>query len=143
VERNDLEKSSLEFQMIFGEPLDSRGPLQFEDEPADENQVQEVFAKAADEQLAKNAGVPSISTAVPSLDEIVGWSDGMASFVKAKRIEVSPEEMNLVKRGLSKASSGPGRIRLEKTVIDGELWVIQYDHLGQEIGCYQPVEDAA
>jgi hypothetical protein len=36
------------------------------------------------------------------------------------------EEVHFEKR-----SSGPYRIRLEKSVVDGEVWVFGYDHLGR------------
>jgi hypothetical protein len=51
------ENDSLEFQIVYGEPLDFREPLRIDCESETENPTGEFLAKVADElSLAKNGG---------------------------------------------------------------------------------------
>jgi hypothetical protein len=60
MESNNLEKVSLEYMLIFGEPLDCRGPMDMNDEALLDNPIGEFLAKCLDEHsLAKNGGVDS------------------------------------------------------------------------------------
>jgi hypothetical protein len=118
--------------LIFLDAPDCRGPLVL-DAQEESDPLEKFKAGIQDEQLVKHAGITSISTVLPSCDEIIGWTDGMESFEKAEHVEVSPEEMTPAKRDLSKASSGPGRIRLEKVKLDGETWLFGYGSKGEEV----------
>jgi hypothetical protein len=55
---NEFEKTSLEFQLVYGEPLDHREPLLLVDDGStSENPVAEFLSKVEDEQsLLKNGG---------------------------------------------------------------------------------------
>jgi hypothetical protein len=53
-----MKNDSVEFQMIYSEPLDSRGPLDLSDQDQLDNPIGEFIAKCVDEHsLAKNGGV--------------------------------------------------------------------------------------
>jgi hypothetical protein len=120
--------------LIYLDADDCRGPLVL-DGPEDSDPLEKFHREIQEERLAnlaKGTGGPSISTVTPSLDEVIGWSDEM-EFEKVEHIEVSPSEMTLAKRDLRKASSGPGRVRLEKMPIDGEVWLFGFDSNGEEV----------
>jgi hypothetical protein len=69
MQENSLEKTGLEYQIIYGEPLDHRGPIGDEDEL--ENPIGEFLAKCVDElSLAKNGG--SATYQDPTWDESIG-----------------------------------------------------------------------
>jgi hypothetical protein len=142
VDNYNLEKVSLEYQMIFSEPLDSRGPLQVDDGPVEGDPLEMFKTEVADKLSQAAAGVAPISVTVPSLDEIIGITGREDEFVVAKHVHVeNPDEMTLLKR--ARCSSGPGRIRLEKTVLDGEVWLFGFDDRGEEIFARPFVEEAA
>jgi hypothetical protein len=66
------ESESLEFQMIYSEPLDCRGPLDVSDQDPLDNPIGEFLAKCADEHsLSKHGGVD------PSWDEQIGVAPRM------------------------------------------------------------------
>lgn len=101
------------FEMLFFPALDGDvSAVHIEDG------VQELFDRAAlNVKLAKGSGGPD-----PSWDEILGLEP------------VKSETGNFSKR-----SSGPGKIRLERTSFrseDGEILVEKYNHRGECIGQY-------
>jgi hypothetical protein len=77
---NEFEKTSLEFQLVYGEPLDHREPLLLVDDGStSENPVAEFLSKVEDEQsLLKNGGSVLDST----------WSEELGT---PPRIELSDD----------------------------------------------------
>ncbi len=105
------------------------------DDAVEENPVADFFEKLQMEWLAKNAGTPSVATRIPTVDEIIGLTTDADVLLKHDdQMEHVEGKATSHKRDLSKASSGPGQVRLEKTVFDGgETWLSGFDHQGEEM----------
>jgi hypothetical protein len=135
-----------ELDLILGSQEDCRGPMVLdkavkvvEEDPMQLDAEDPIgsFLKVQElAHLAKNLPKVPIHVHIPSVDEMLG--DSGVTLVDdvplVKHEEVEPEEMTLAKRDLSKASSGPGMVRLEKTTLENnEVWLTGYDHQGEEV----------